>query len=154
MRQRVLFLCTGNSARSQMAEGWLRALADERFEVSSAGTAPRPEVHPLAIQVMAERGVDIAAQRPKDLQRYRAEPWDLVITVCDRAKESCPLFPGAHQQIHWSFRDPAEAEGSLDERLAVFRGVRDEILARLRELISAQAHAAASPPASGPPPKS
>jgi arsenate reductase len=131
IRQRVLFLCTGNSARSQMAEGWLRHLAAESFDVYSAGTDPKDAIHPLAVQVMAEAGVDISAQRPKNLRRFIGEPWSFIITVCDRAKESCPIFPGDHEQIHWSFLDPAAATGSDQRRADVFRQVRDEIQQRI-----------------------
>ena len=120
---RVLFLCTGNSARSQMGEALLRKLGGAEFEVHSAGTAPRPELHPLAIEVMAEVGIDIGHQRPKDVSAYAGEHFDYVITVCDRAKETCPIFPGAHL-IHWPFPDPAEATGDDQARLKAFRNVR------------------------------
>lgn len=129
-RARVLFLCTHNSARSQMAEGWLRALAGDRYEVASAGTEAT-RVHPLAIRVMKEVGVDLGGHASKTLDRFRRTPWDFVITVCDAANERCPLFPGAGRRIHWSFDDPSGAVGSDLERLATFRRVRDEIRARL-----------------------
>ena len=135
-KQRVLFLCTGNSARSQMAEGWLRELVGDRFEVFSAGTDPKESVHPLAVQVMAEVGVDIAQQRPESLQQYLGQPWDSIITVCDRANETCPIFPGDHERIHWSFEDPAAATGSELQRRAVFRRVRDEVLQRIRLFVA------------------
>ena len=132
-KKRVLFLCTHNSARSQMAEGLLRDMAGERFEVFSAGTEAT-RVRPEAISVMAEIGVDICAQGSKTLERYLGEPFDYVITVCDDANEACPFFPGARARLHWSFPDPSRAED--DERLAVFRKVRDEIRARIEvELI-------------------
>lgn len=140
MKRRVLFLCTGNSARSQMAEAWLRRVAGDHFEVASAGTEPRDEVHPLAVRAMAEARADITAQRPKDLARFVGEPWDFVITLCDRAKENCPTFPWA-EQMHWSFLDPAAVEGSEAERLTVFSRVRDEILTRVRLFAAAQTRA-------------
>jgi arsenate reductase len=129
-RHRVLFLCTHNSARSQMAEGWLRALAGDRFEAASAGTEAT-RVHPLAERAMAEVGVDLGAHTSKTLDRFLGEPWDWVITVCDAADEACPVFPGAAHRLHWSFDDPSRATGSERERLATFRRVRDEIRARL-----------------------
>lgn len=136
MTQRVLFICTHNSARSQMAEGLLRHLGDERFEVFSAGTEAT-QVRPLAIQAMAELGIDISGQQSKTLDRYLGEPFDDVITVCDAANEACPIFPGAKQRRHWSFEDPSRATGSEDEKLAVYRRVRDEIRARIeKELLA------------------
>lgn len=132
-KERVLILCTGNSARSQMAEGLLRAMAGERFEVFSAGTQPS-RVNPLAITAMNERGIDISAHRSKSLDEFAAERFDYVITVCDHAKESCPVWPGA-RAIHRSFEDPAAAEGGEEEKLAVFRRVRDEIERWLGEFI-------------------
>ena len=110
MAIRVLFLCTGNSARSQIAEGLLHHIGGSRFQVYSAGTSPRPTVHPMAVRVMAEEGVDIREQHPKDVQHFEGQRFDYVITVCDRARESCPVLPGA-EMIHWSFPDPAEAQG-------------------------------------------
>lgn len=128
--ERVLFLCTHNSARSQMAEGWLRALAGDRYEVASAGTETT-RVHPLAARAMSEVGVDLAGHTSKTLERFLGERWDWVITVCDAANEACPVFPGAARRLHWSFDDPSRATGSEDERLATFRRVRNEIRARL-----------------------
>ncbi len=125
-RGRVLFLCTHNSARSQMAEGLLRHLAGDRFEVYSAGTEAT-SVRPEAISAMAELGVDISGQESETLERYLDEPFDYVITVCDDANEACPVFPGAKNRLHWSFRDPSRATGSEEERLGVFREVRDQI---------------------------
>src|SRR5918992_400847 len=119
-KNRVLFLCTHNSARSQMAEGLLRYLAGDRFEVMSAGTEAT-SVRPEAIAAMAELGVDISGQESKTLDRYLDEPFDHVVTVCDDANEACPVFPGAKSRLHWSFRDPSRAEGSEEERLEVFR---------------------------------
>jgi arsenate reductase (thioredoxin) len=130
-KQRVLFICTHNSARSQMAEGLLRHFGENRFEVESAGTE-QTHVRPLAIHAMEEIGIDISGQSSKTFERFIDEPWDWVITVCDQANESCPLFPGGAQRLHWSFEDPSAASGSEDDRLAVFRRVRDEILERIR----------------------
>jgi arsenate reductase (thioredoxin) len=119
-------LCTHNSARSQMAEGLLRHVAGDRFGAHSAGTKAT-HVRPLAVRAMDEIGVDITGQESKTLERYLGEPFDYVITVCDDANEACPFFPGARNRLHWSFEDPARVEGSEEERLAVFRRVRDEI---------------------------
>lgn len=130
MKQRVLFICTHNSARSQMAEGLLRALGGEQFEAYSAGTEAT-HVRPLAIRAMTELGIDISGQQSKTLDRYLREPFDKVITVCDSAAEACPIFPGAKEQIHWSFPDPSKATGSEEEQLAVYRSVRDAIRARI-----------------------
>jgi arsenate reductase len=129
-RSRVLFLCTHNSARSQMAEGLLRDLAGDRFEAHSAGTEAT-HVRPLAVRAMGEIGVDISGQESKTLDRYLLEPFDYVITVCDDANEPCPFFPGAANRLHWSFEDPSKAEGTQEERLAVFRSVRDMIRERI-----------------------
>ncbi len=136
-RRRVLFLCTHNSARSQMAEGFLRTWAGDRFEVASAGTEAT-RVHPLAIRAMAEAGIDLGAHTSKTLDRFVTEPWDDVITVCDSANERCPVFPARTTRIHWSFEDPSQATGSDEERLAVFRRVRDEIAGRLRAWLAEQ----------------
>lgn len=135
-KKRVLFVCTGNSCRSQMAEGFLREIAGERFEASSAGANPT-RVNPIAIRVMAEVGTDIANQRSKSIDELLDERFDYVITVCDRARESCPIFPGPAKRLHWSLDDPAAAEGSEQERLEVFRRTRDEIAAKIREFTSA-----------------
>lgn len=132
LRPRVLFLCTGNSARSQMAQGWLRALAGERFRVVSAGTHPT-RVNPLAIAAMRERGVDISHQRSKSVKRFLDRRFEYVITVCDQAAEACPSFPGATQRLHWSFADPAAVTGDDATRSQAFRVARDAIEARLRE---------------------
>jgi arsenate reductase (thioredoxin) len=125
-RSRVLFLCTHNSARSQMAEGLLRYLAGDRFEAYSAGTEAT-HVRPLAIRAMEEIGIDISSQESKTLDRYLGEPFEYVITVCDDANEACPFFPEFSTRLHWSLRDPSQARGSEQERLAVFRSVRDEL---------------------------
>jgi arsenate reductase len=130
-RKRVLILCTGNSCRSQMAGGWINALLGDRWEARSAGTRPSERVHPLAVRVMGEVGIDISGARPEHVEASLDLPWDLVVTVCDSARESCPVFPRPVEQIHVSFEDPAEAEGTEEERLGVFRRVRDEILERL-----------------------
>jgi len=137
-RKRVLLLCTGNSARSQMAEGLLRHDGGERFEVSSAGTRPS-QVRPEAVEAMREIGVDISGHRSKSVDEFLGQKFDYVITVCDNAKESCPVFPGETERIHWSFDDPAVATGDESSRLAVFGRVRDEIRARLREFIATPA---------------
>ncbi len=129
---RVLILCTGNSARSQMAEGLLRYDGGDRFEVTSAGTIAS-FVRPQAIAAVDEIGIDITGHRSKSVDEFAGQEFDYVITVCDNAKESCPVFPGKTQRIHWSFDDPANAEGSDEEKLSVFRRVRDEIRNRLRE---------------------
>src|SRR5271165_3921033 len=125
-KKRVLILCTGNSARSQMAEGLLRQEAGDRFEVFSAGTKPST-VRPEAIAAMSEIGIDISGHRSKSVDEFSGMTLDCVITVCDNAKESCPAFPGATKRLHWPFEDPASAQGSEDERMAAFRKVRDAI---------------------------
>src|SRR5216684_3043404 len=136
MKRRVLFLCTHNSARSQMAEGLLRHFGGGRFEAFSAGTEAT-HVRPLAIKAMAELGIDIAGQQSKTLDRYLNEPFDEVITVCDTAAEACPIFPGAVKRRHWSLEDPSKATGSEAEQLAVYRRVRDELRSRIgKELLA------------------
>jgi arsenate reductase (thioredoxin) len=131
---RVLFLCTHNSSRSQMAEGLLRTHGGTHYQVFSAGTHPS-KVHPLAIKVMAELGIDISEQaghQAKGVEEFEAEPpMELVVTVCDEAAEECPYFPRARRQEHWGFPDPSAATGSEEERLEVFRRVRDDIAARI-----------------------
>lgn len=127
MNKRVLFLCTGNSCRSQIAEGWLRHLGSDRYEALSAGTRPQG-VNPLAVRVMAEVGVDISGQRSKSVDKLLGEDLDLLVTVCGGAKESCPVFLGkVKERQHWPFDDPAEAQGPEEDVLHVFRRVRDEI---------------------------
>ena len=133
-KRRVLFLCVHNSARSQMAEGLLRARAGDSFDVHSAGNAATA-VRPLAVRAMAELGIDIGGQRSKSVDEYAGQRFDYAITVCDDAKEACPYFPGAATQIHWRFDDPAAATGSEEERLAVFRRVRDEINEHIEEFV-------------------
>ena len=131
-KKRVLILCTGNSCRSQVAEAWIRELWGAQWEPHSAGTVPAAAVHPLAVRVMAEAGIDIARARPKHVAAYLDQSWDLVVTVCDAAREACPVFPRPVRQLHLSFPDPAQATGSEAERLSVFRRVRDAIRAELR----------------------
>jgi arsenate reductase (thioredoxin) len=135
---RVLFLCTHNSSRSQMAEGLLRAHGGARYEVYSAGTHPRG-VHPLATQVMRELGIDISAaagHRAKGMEELTSQPpMDLVVTVCDDAAEECPFFPGARRQEHWGFPDPSAVTGTEEERLAAFRQVRDALAARIDQFL-------------------
>jgi thioredoxin type arsenate reductase len=130
---RVLFLCTHNSARSQMAEALLSRAAGDRVRVAGAGSEPSA-VHPLAIRVMAERGIDISRQRSKHMDELAARPWDVVVTVCDRVREVCPAFPAETRTIHWSVPDPAAAIGSEADRLAAFRATADEIARRVRFL--------------------
>jgi len=132
MKRRVLFICTHNSARSQMAEGLLRHLGGKLFEVFSAGTEAT-HVRPLAIQAMAETGIDIRGQQSKTLERYLHQPFDEVITVCDTAAEACPVFPGAVHRRHWSFPDPSKATGSESEQLAIYRRVRNAIQERIEQ---------------------
>jgi arsenate reductase len=136
-RPRVLFLCTHNSARSQMAEGLLRALAGDRFEAGSAGTE-KTSVHPLAIRVMAERGIDIAGHTSKLYADVASPSWDHLVTVCDDASERCPWVPASVTRLHWSFPDPSRASGSEEERLAVFRRVRDQIHERLTDWLASR----------------
>lgn len=131
---RVLFLCTHNSARSQMAEGLLRSLGGDRFDVHSAGTVAS-QLRPEAIAAMTELGIDISAQSSKDLAPFLGQSFDRVVTVCDEAKESCPIFPGARSTAHWSIDDPAAVAGGDDERLAAFRRARDELRGRVAALV-------------------
>jgi arsenate reductase len=130
-KPRVLFLCTGNSARSQMAEAFLRSFAGDRFDVVSAGTDPVP-VNPRAIGVMTERGMDISHQRSRGVKEFLGRGVPYLITVCDQANERCPIIPGAVNRLHWSFEDPAAAKGPDEERICVSRRVRDEIEAAVR----------------------
>jgi arsenate reductase len=127
-KERVLFLCTGNSARSQMAEGLLRSMAGDRYDVFSAGTHPKG-LHPQSIAAMKEAGIDISEQRSKDVQEFLGQRFDFVITVCDRARQNCPVFPGT-TPIHWGIDDPAEAPAA--EQPQVFRRIRDELRQRLQ----------------------
>jgi arsenate reductase len=133
MKKSVLILCTGNSCRSQMAEGFLRSF-DTSLEVFSAGTNPAASVHPMAVKVMREEWVDISTHKPKSVGEFLDKSFDYVITVCDSANESCPVFTGkVEHRLHIGFDDPAEVKGTKDEMLAVFRRVRDEINLRFRK---------------------
>ncbi len=133
---RVLFLCTENSARSQMAEGWLRALAGNLVEVQSAGNTPT-QVHPLAIRTMAEVGIDISGQRAKHLDEFQGQRFDYSVTVCDRMREACPTLPGEPEQIHWSLADPAAVTGSQAVRYRAFKQTAQELGTRVRYLLAA-----------------
>jgi len=134
-KQKVLFVCTGNSCRSQMAEGMLRHYGKDKFEVFSAGLEPS-HVHPLAIKTMAESGIDISNQCSKTVNEFLGKDFSYVITVCDSAKELCPVFPGKYNAIHWSIEDPASTEGTESERMKDFRRVRQNILERINYFIS------------------
>jgi arsenate reductase len=138
---RVLFLCTGNSARSQIAQALLQQMGGDDFEVESAGTEPRG-VHPYAIRVLAESGIDWSGARSKSVQEYVGEPWDYVITVCDRARQACPVFPGQHNAMHWGLDDPAEVDSTDEERLEAFRRTRMELAMRLRPFVTLARRAA------------
>ena len=133
-KSKVLILCTGNSARSQMAEGLFRQAGGDRYEVFSAGTKPSL-VRPEAVAVMREIGIDISRHRSKSVDEFAGQKMDLVITVCDNAKESCPVFPGTTQRLHWPFEDPAALAGSEEQRLAAFRSIRDQIRARIQRFL-------------------
>jgi arsenate reductase (thioredoxin) len=135
-KARVLFICTGNSARSQMAEAFLRRLGGDRFEAYSAGVTPKP-IHPMVYQVMGELGYDLAGHAPKDVRAFVGrDDLDYAITVCDRAAKSCPHFPGEVELLHWSVEDPSAFEGSVQAHLAKFREVRDDLLARIGAFIA------------------
>jgi arsenate reductase (thioredoxin) len=129
---RVLFVCTGNSARSIMAEALLRTHGGDRFEVHSAGTEPRG-VNPLTLRVLGEAGIDASWARSKSVNEFLDERFDYVITVCDQARQVCPVFPGVHESLHWGYEDPAEATGAEEERLAVFRRVFTQMGERVRQ---------------------
>lgn len=133
MKQRILVLCTGNSARSQMAEGWLRAHAGDHVEVFSAGSHPAGQVHPGAIQAMAEIGIDISHHQSKSMAQFIGRPFDYVITVCDNAAEACPIFPGKARRLHHGFTDPAKAPA--DQQTAAFRQVRDQMIDWLQQVL-------------------
>ncbi|MFN4111240.1 MAG: arsenate reductase ArsC [Ignavibacteria bacterium] len=136
MNKRILILCTGNSCRSQMAEAFLKSF-DKNLEVYSAGTFPASQVHPKAILVMNEVGIDISQNKPKDVNQFINQSFDYVITVCDNAKENCPVFLGkVNKQLHIGFEDPAEATGTEEEVIKVFRKVRDEIKQSFQEFYS------------------
>lgn len=132
--KRALILCTGNSCRSQMAEAFLNYFGEGRLEAQSAGTRPSAEVHPLAVEVMREEGLDISFARPKSVDEFIGQDFDYVITVCDNARETCPIFSGkVGQKLHVGFEDPAEAVGPEEEIIAKFREVRNQIKAKFRE---------------------
>jgi arsenate reductase len=132
MKPAILVLCTGNSARSQMGEGFFRHYLGDRFDVYSAGTRPT-QVRPEAIAVMAEVGIDLSHHRSKSVDEFLAREFACLVTVCDNAKENCPVFPGAARRVHWSFEDPAAVEGDEAARLGAFRRIRDQISARVEE---------------------
>ncbi len=136
--QRVLILCTGNSCRSQMAEALWASLGAGNWQSESAGSKPSGYVHPLAIRAMQELDIDISANASKSLDQFRDESFDLVVTVCDNAKDSCPVFPGAKQTLHWPFDDPADATGTDEEQIVVFRRVRDEIKEKIQKHLNGE----------------
>ncbi len=138
MTKKVLILCTGNSCRSQMAQWLWNSLAEGQWIAESAGSKPAGYVHPLAIAAMREIGEDLSAAESKHVDQFIDQPIDLVVTVCDSAKESCPALPGAKQLLHWPFDDPADAQGSDEEKLVVFRRVRDQIKARIARYLAEQ----------------
>ena len=135
-KTKVLFVCTHNSARSQMAEGLVNHIGGQSFQASSAGTEPTA-VHPLAVQVMAEQGIDISGQHAKAIDMLLGARFDYVITLCDDANEACPVFPNARHRLHWGLPDPTRDEGTREERLATFRSVRDAIRAQVDEFLMA-----------------
>jgi arsenate reductase (thioredoxin) len=134
IKPKVLFLCTGNSARSQMAEGLLRHMAGDYFEALSAGIEPKG-LNPLAVEVMREIGIDISQQQSKDVREFLGSPIPYIVTVCDNAKEHCPIFPGTYKYMHWSLEDPAAVQGTGEEKLAVFRRIRNEIASRVERFV-------------------
>ncbi|HEY1221644.1 MAG: arsenate reductase ArsC [Bryobacteraceae bacterium] len=133
-RTRILVLCTGNSARSQMGEGLFREAGGGGYEVSSAGTRPS-QVRPEAIAVMREIGIDISGNRSKSVDEFAGQAFDFVVTVCDSARDNCPVFPGATKRIHWSLEDPAAVQGTDEERLAAFRSIRDQLRERVKTFL-------------------
>jgi arsenate reductase len=138
-KKHVLFLCTGNSCRSQMAEGLVNRFLGETWEARSAGTDPAGYVHPLAVQAMAELGIDISVRRSKPVDEFRGAAFDLVVTVCDDAAEACPMWLGQGRVAHISFPDPARATGTLDQRLAAFRRVRDDLRTQILGFLEKEA---------------
>ena len=134
MKKKVLFLCTGNSCRSQMAEGFLRHMGGDEYEVYSAGVDPA-EVNPLSVKVMEEVGIDISDQVSQSADEFIGKKFDYVVTVCDNAKQTCPVFPGEYKKVHWDLEDPAEAEGTGEEVLRVFRAIRDRIKSNVSEFL-------------------
>ncbi len=145
---RVLFVCTGNSARSQLAEALLARMGGADFEVASAGTEPKG-VHPYSIRVLAEQGIDWSAATSKSTMDFVGQPWDYVITVCDRARQSCPVFPGEHNKLHWGLEDPAEAQGTDEQKAAAFRHTAVELTQRLRPFVEVAMRAAGRIPGAG-----
>ncbi len=135
-KKSILFLCTGNSCRSQMAEGFMKAFGGDRFEVFSAGSRPEGYVHPLAIETMKQLGIDISSNRSKSVEEFLQRPIDILITVCDNAKEACPVLPGHPATAHWGFEDPAKYEGSREEQLAFYRKIAGEIEQSIRRFLS------------------
>ncbi len=133
-KERVLILCTGNSARSQMAEGLMRSMGGDKFDVESAGTVAS-FVRPQAIAAMAEIGIDITGHRSKCLDEFLDTAFDHIITVCDNANQTCPAFPGKAERTHWSLEDPAEVDGTEEEKLAAFREIRDQLIIKIKEFI-------------------
>ena len=143
---RVLFVCTGNSARSIMAEALLQRHGGDRFEVYSAGTEPRG-VNPLTLRVLAEAGIDASSARSKSVHEFLGESFDYVVTVCDQARQVCPVFPGVHETLHWGYEDPAEATGTEEERLVVFRRVFVALGERVQQFATVISRAANVQPA-------
>jgi arsenate reductase len=141
---RVLFVCTGNSARSQVAEAILRRFGGADFDVMSAGTHPGG-VNPLTIRALGEIGIDWSGARSKSVVEFLDQSFDYVITVCDQAREACPVFPGAHESIHWGFDDPAAAQGTDDERMVVFRRVLGEVSLRIKPFVEVARRARRQP---------
>ena len=131
---RVLFVCTGNSTRSVMAEALLRQHGGGAFEVHSAGTEPAG-INPLTLRTLADAGVDASWARSRSVTEFVGQPFDYVITVCDQARQSCPVFPGVHESLHWGYEDPAAAEGTDEERLAVFRSVFCQLEERIAQFV-------------------
>jgi arsenate reductase len=132
---RVLFVCTGNSARSVMAEALLRRHGGDRFEVHSAGTEPRG-INPLTVRILEESGIDASWARSRSVAEYLEQPFDYVITVCDQARQACPVFPGVHESLHWGYEDPADATGTDDERMVVFRRVFTQLRERIQQFVA------------------
>jgi len=149
----VLFVCTGNSARSIMAEAVLRQAGGDRFEVHSAGTEPRG-INPFTLRTLAEVGIDATGARSKSVTEYLGRRFDYVITVCDQARQTCPVFPGSHESLHWGYEDPAEAQGTDEERLAVFRSVLRQISERIHLFVPLAIKAASGTAESGAVPSS
>jgi len=135
MAKRVLILCTGNSCRSQIAQAFWNEVGQGEWQAESAGSQPSGYVHPLAIRVMAESGIDIGSHRSKSMDQFREQDFDLVVTVCDHARQACPTFPGAVEALHWPFDDPADAEGSEAEQLSEFRRIRDQIRSKINDYL-------------------